>query len=415
MCSLFLVNVFGIIELTNQNGDHMTFTITKEEARKFILLKQGLLGEHKFHGQQGVYDFVRQAGCLQYDPIDPHGRNAEIVLQSRVKNFDKQMLWDTLYKERKLIDHWDKCMSIFPVEDWPYFDQSRKRFVLSNKGKKDIGPIEEQIKRIIREKGPVNSKDLDFKEKVDWWWAPTSLSRAALESMYFNGDLVLHHKKGTIRHYDLVENMISAEILATENPHQTVEEQQAWHLLRRIGAVGMIWNKPSDAWIAMRDFKAPVRNAAFNNLQSSHKIQTVSVQDMSEPLYMLTADKPILDQVLSGENVESRTEFIAPLDSFMWDRKLIQTLFNFSYTWEIYKKPEQREYGYYVLPVLHGTELVGRIELIRDKKEKLLYVKNYWPERCIKQTSKIREGIAECVGRFADFNQCETSISELKY
>ncbi|MDF2535645.1 MAG: hypothetical protein K0R18_1804, partial [Bacillales bacterium] len=190
----------------------MTFTITKEEARKFILLKQGLLGKHKFHGQQGVYDFVRQAGCLQYDPIDPHGRNAEIVLQSRVKNFEKQMLWDMLYKERTLVDHWDKCMSIFPVEDWPYFDQTRKRFVLSNKGKKEIGPIEEQIKRIIREKGPVNSKDLGFKEKVDWWWAPTSLSRAALESMYFNGDLVLHHKKGTIRHYDLAENMISAEI-----------------------------------------------------------------------------------------------------------------------------------------------------------------------------------------------------------
>lgn len=393
----------------------MTFTITKEEARKFILLKQGLLDEHKFHGKQGINDFVRQAGCLQYDPIDPHGRNAEIVLQSRVEDFDKQMLWDLLYKERKLVDHWDKCMSIFPIEDWPYFDQTRKRFVLSHKGKKDIGPIEEEIKQYIRQFGPVNSKDLDFKEKVDWWWAPTSLSRAALESMYFNGDLVLHHKKGTIRHYDLAENMISAEILAAKNPNKTENEQMAWHLLRRIGAVGLIWNKPSDAWIAMRDFKVSVRNEAFNYLLDNHKIQKIIVNEMAESLYMLTADTSILERVLRGEEFESRTEFIAPLDSFIWDRKLIAALFDFNYTWEIYKKPEQREYGYYVLPVLHETKLVGRIELIRDKKVKQLSVKNYWPEKDIVQSANIQAGIADCVQRFAQFNDCKAELLSFKF
>lgn len=392
----------------------MTFTITKEEARKFILLKQGLLDGYKFHGKQGVYDFVRQVGCLQYDPIDPHGRNAEIVLQSRVKGFEKQMLWDLLYKERNLVDHWDKCMSIYPVEDWPYFDQTRKRFVLSNKGKKDIGPIEEEIKQYIREFGAVNSKNLDFKEKVDWWWAPTSLSRAALESMYFNGDLVLHHKKGTIRHYDLAENLISSDLLLAKNPNQTEEEQWAWHLLRRIGAVGLIWNKPSDAWIAMREFKAPIRSKAFKNLLYSHKIQAVYVHEMAEPLYMLTADIPTMKRVLSGEKFESRTEFIAPLDSFIWDRKLIAKLFDFNYTWEIYKKPEQREFGYYVLPVLHGAKLVGRIELVRNKEVRQLSVKNYWPESNVEQTISIRKGIMDCVHRFAEFNHCEAVLSGLE-
>ncbi|MDF2557613.1 MAG: hypothetical protein K0R71_1441 [Bacillales bacterium] len=393
----------------------MTFRITIDEARKFILLKHGLLDKYKFHGKQGICDFVRQAGCLQYDPIDPHGRNAEIVLQSRVQDFDKQMLWDLLYKDRKLIDHWDKCMSIYPVEDWPHFDQTRKRFVLSNKGKKDIGPIEEEIKQYIRQFGPVNSKDFDFREKVDWWWAPTSLSRAALESMYFNGDLVLHHKKGTIRHYDLAENLISADILSASNPNKTEDEQVAWHLLRRIGAVGLIWNKPSDAWISMKDFKSSVRNKSFKGLQDNHKIQEVFVKNLSEPLYMLSTDNLIMERVLSGEEFEPRTEFIAPLDSFIWDRKLISALFDFNYKWEIYKKPGQREYGYYVLPVLHGTKLVGRIELFRDKKEKQLFIKNYWPERDIVHSVKIQEDIAECVQRFARFNDCKAELLSFNF
>lgn len=393
----------------------MTFTITKEEARKFILLKQGLLDPHKFHGKQGICDFVRQAGCLQYDPIDPHGRNAEIVLQSRVKDFKKQMLWDLLYKDRKLVDHWDKCMSIYSVEDWPFFEQTRKRFILSSKGKNEIGPIEDEIKQFIRTYGPVNSKDLNFKEKVDWWWAPTSLSRAALESMYFNGDLALHHKKGTIRHYDLAENLIPADILSTSNPNKIEEEQMSWHLLRRIGAVGLIWNRPSDAWIAMRDFKAAARNKAFEYLLDSHKIQEVFVEEIVEPLYMLSADILLMERVLNDERFQLRTEFIAPLDSFIWDRKLIAAIFDFQYMWEIYKKPEQREYGYYVLPVLHGTRLVGRIELIRNQKEKLLTVKNYWPESCVKHTSSIYNGIQKCLIRFARFNECEASPSELKF
>lgn len=60
-------------------------TITPEQARQFILLKQGLLGEHRFVGKSGAYQYVRQAGCIQYDPVDVCGRNAELTLQSRVK------------------------------------------------------------------------------------------------------------------------------------------------------------------------------------------------------------------------------------------------------------------------------------------------------------------------------------------
>ena len=93
-------------------------TLTKQQARQFMLLKHGLIGERKFIGKDGVLAFVRQAGCIQFDPIDVCGKNAELVLQSRVKGFTKKMLYELLYEDRKLIDYFDKNLAIMAFEDW---------------------------------------------------------------------------------------------------------------------------------------------------------------------------------------------------------------------------------------------------------------------------------------------------------
>ena len=91
--------------------------LTKKQARSFILAKQGLLGRNRFSGKDGAYAYVRQAGCIQYDPVDVCGKNAELTLQSRVKGFRKSMLADLLYKDRLLVDYADKELSIWPAED----------------------------------------------------------------------------------------------------------------------------------------------------------------------------------------------------------------------------------------------------------------------------------------------------------
>ena len=101
--------------------------LTRKQAKLFILSKQGLLGSNRFSGKDGAYAYVRQAGCIQYDPVDVCGKNAELTLQSRVKGFRKSMLDDLLYRDRLLVDYPDKELSIWPAEDWPYFSQYRER------------------------------------------------------------------------------------------------------------------------------------------------------------------------------------------------------------------------------------------------------------------------------------------------
>ena len=390
----------------------MPLTITKEQARRFMLLKQGLTGKKKFIQKEGVYDYIRQAGCIQYDPIDVCGKNAELVLQARVKGFKKAYLDELLYQDRRLVDYYDKVMSIFPVEDWPYFYRIREERKVNGRSKEKVDTLRNEIHAVISTLGPVCSRDLEKTEKVDWHWASANLGRATLETMYFDGDLIIHHRKNTMKYYDLSTKYIPAYVLASPDPFETELEFIKWRLLRRIAAVGFLWNKPSDAFIFI-DMDASTRTQAFHQLTHEGLLSTFHIEDRPEPFYFLSCDLPILESALTDEIFTPRMEFLAPLDNMLWDRKLISFLFDFSYTWEIYTPEVKRKYGYYVLPILQGTSLIGRIEVRNVKKSKNLEVKNIWLQSGISNTKKLQAQLGQTFLRFMEFNQMTNLVFTL--
>jgi uncharacterized protein len=384
--------------------------LTKNQARQFILVKQGLIGAYKFHDKEGILEFVRQAGCVQYDPIDVCGKNAELTLQSRINGFTKQMLYELLYEDRCLVDYFDKNLAIIDSCDWKYFERIREAHRQCGRGYAEVNEVADKIKAIIAEKGPVCSKDLEFAEKVDWYWSSTKLSRAALETLYFRGELIVHHKKGTIKYYALTEDYMPKEIIGVEDPFKDELEHMKWRVLRRISAVGMLWNKPSDAWLCIWNMKSKERNQIFSELLAENKILEIEVEDSKAKFYCLENDRWIIDEVQKGPKLKHRTELIAPLDSFLWDRKLIKELFDFDYKWEIYTPIEQRKYGYYVLPILSGERFVGRTEVICDRKTSTLSIKNIWFEADVKVTKKLRNDMKGCYERFRRFHGLKEMI-----
>jgi len=390
--------------------------LTRQQARRFLLLKQGLLGDYKFIGKEGLLQYVRQAGCIQFDPIDVCGKNAELVLQSRVKGFTKKMLYELLYEDRRLIDYFDKNLAIMPVEDWPYFEQFRESYRVSSRGSEEVDKVADEIKAIIADRGPVASKDLGFDQKVDWYWSSTKLARAALETLYFRGELVIHHKKGTNKYYALAEDYLPRELLETGEPFSSQLEHLKWRVLRRISAVGLLWNKPSDAWLCIWDLRAPERKQVFDELLSERKIVPIRVEGSKEVLYCRSEDLPLVLEVKetsedsAGTKYKGRTELIAALDNMLWDRKLIKELFGFDYKWEIYTPEVDRKYGYYVLPILMGEQFIGRCEVIAEHKKKTLSVKRIWLEPGIKPTKKLMENLKRCFARFMKFHELKELI-----
>lgn len=394
-------------------------TITKEQARRFILVKQGLIGSYKFLGKNGAYEYVRQAGCIQYDPVDVCGKNAELTLQSRVKGFSKTMLQELLYEDRKLVDYADKELSIWPAEDWPYFSSYRERSLKIGKTFKGLKALEKKAVAYIKENGPVSSDTLPIEGEIYWhssmhwsgnWHKKSQAARSVLEQLYTDGVLIIHHKKGSRKFYDLAEKYLPETILDAKNPCKNEEEFTTWRVLRRIGAVGLLWDKNSTAFLGI-DINAEKRKQILDTLMSQGKICPVEVHGIKQTFYYRSEDNPLMDSIISGEaDLKPRMSFIAPLDPLMWDKSLIQALWDYQYSWEIYTPAVKRKYGYYTLPILFGDRFVGRIEAVPDRKKRVLEVRGLWWEQGVRQTKKMNAALEKTLTGFAKFNDCENMI-----
>ncbi|REE94596.1 hypothetical protein A8990_101392 [Paenibacillus taihuensis] len=380
-------------------------SITKQQARRFLLFYHGLSGENaEFEGKAGIMAYIHRVGCIQFDPLNVVSMNHELVLQARIANFERSMLQELLYEDRRLIDQWDKCMSIVPVTDWPNFNRFRKQhdaWCLANQETVD------QVHAEIEKRGSLCSSDLDYAEKIDWGWGPTRLARATLESMYYAGKLIVHHKAGTRRFYDLAERHIPGEFFSASDPIESDERYFAWNVLRRVGSIGLLWNRPSDAWIGIRSMKSRHRNEAFKQLIASGQLIEVKIEGVEHPLYLRSSDRELFERAMEGGSSfadrANRASLLAPLDNFLWDRALIKELFGFEYRWEVYKPAAEREYGYYVLPVVYGDQLVARVEFANQRKNSPLTLVNWWWERDVTVDAAMRDGVLACLERFAAY------------
>ena len=394
--------------------------ITKEQARCFILRKQGLLGKHRFIGKEGASQYVRQAGCIQYDPVDVCGKNAELTLQSRVRGFTKKHLEELLYKDRLLVDYVDKELAIWPREDWPYFAGYRERSRAHGQTFPGLKALEDQAIAYIRAHGPVSSDTLPIEGKIFWhssmhwsgnWEKESQAARSVLEQLYTDGVLLIHHKSGSRKYYDLADKYFDQELLKAQNPCPDEQSFLQWRILRRIGAVGLLWDRGSSAWLGIR-MTTEQRREAFTLLQVQGRIQAVQVEGIRGPMYLLAEDMPLLEAVLSeAVDTKARLEFLAPLDPMLWDRKLVETLWGFQYSWEIYTPAAKRKYGYYVLPILYGQNFIGRIEAAVERRAKTLVVKNIWLEPGVRRTKRLEHAMEMSIKHLAGFNDCkETAL-----
>jgi uncharacterized protein YcaQ len=216
--------------------------------------------------------------------------------------------------------------------------------------------------------------------------------------MYFNGELVIHHKTRTHKHYSFTWDYVPEEVLNAPLPFERSEEAvNEWLVARRVGAVGLLWNRNSDAFLGMR-IKSAERTKAFNALIASDKLVEVQVEGFASPMYARMEDRHLLEEIVSGETYAPRAVFLAPLDCFMWDRKVIEALFGFHYMWEIYTPVVKRVYGAYTLPFVYGEAFYGRADLVR--KDGTIVVANLWKHDGANWTKKVERAFEKCVEEY---------------
>lgn len=381
-------------------------TYTKQQVRNYLIRYQGLCDESDLKDDQDICDFVKKVGCIQFDPLDAAGRNADLVLQARMKNYRRDELYRSLYDNRQLFDCWDKNMSICSVMDWPCFEPFRERY--RPWLKKHEATVQE-VTEYLRIHEWACSTDMESSERVTWHYGEQSLVRAILECMCYSGDAIVHHKVGTRRYYGLAEHWIDADIYQKPCPFQSVQDYHEWLVLRRVNSVGCLWDRPSDAFLGIYDFKSADRKEALKRLCEKGILISFQVTDISAVFYIDRSSMPLLEE--DAELHSRNMRILAPLDNMLWDRRMIEALFDFRYRWEVYVPAKQRQYGYYVMPLLYRDMLVGRIELKTDRATSTLIVKRVWWEKQ-SYANRYDKTLNRCLKRFLTYNRCTQLVFE---
>jgi len=348
-------------------------------------------------------DYVRHVGCIQFDPINVVGRNPDLVLQSRVANYRPVMLEELLYADRQLLDGWDKVASIYPTTDWPYFARQRVAMEAWRAERFEL-PMEvvPEVIEAIRQRGPLSSIDLKNWEKVEWTWGnEVRLARAVLETLYGAGRLVVHHRTDTRRSYELAERALAAELLSAPDPNPTDETYQEWHVLRRVGGLGLANPRASEYWLGILGVKGAARGTVLTRLVERGDLVVVAVEDVpGKTFFIRAADLPAVEKTQNENSPQPRAAMVGPLDNIMWDRDLLRWIFDFDYVWEVYKPAAKRVYGYYVLPVIYEDRFIARFDPAFDKKTRELIISNWWWEKGIEADDPME---AALVTSFRDF------------
>lgn len=379
--------------------------LSLEEARKFLVGYQGLNGLCHYNKEEGIIAYFEKVGCIQYDPLNVVGRNADITLQARVEGYQSSMLYSLLYDKKSIIDAWDKMMAMYLQKDWPYFKRLRAskgremKAILARRNSIQALDHLDEVKKFINEHGPSQSNQIDIGVCNPGKWGHKKLASSAMDYLFNIGILGIYSKTNVQKIYDLVENLLEKEILEQEDPFQTDEEFYEWYVKRRIGSVGMLWGVNGGGWLGHFISDSKIRTPAIRSLLAKGEIEEFYVQSIKKPFYIRSEDTNYLNYEVKQKEIR----FLAPLDNLLWDRKMIRDVFRFEYSWEVYTPVIKRKFGYYVLPVLYGNCFIGRFEPKQYRGEKELRIENWWWEEGTELNEELIEALEEGMNRFCNY------------
>jgi uncharacterized protein YcaQ len=349
-------------------------------------------------GGAAILAVFDRLGSLQFDPIEIAGRNHDLVLLARVAGYRREMTDRLLYEERALFETYNKGLSLVPTADLPWYRVAwdRSRFTHDREAFTTHADLVNELLTRIRETGPMSSIDVEPRAAIEWYWRPTNQVRAILEALAESGILGLSRREGNRRVYDLAERLFPAELLARVVPtrerfrHKLLSRYRAHGLLGQAGSAE-IWLGTSPR-LAIGDegglsLKSVGRRELHAGLVDDGALAPVAIDGIRGPRYVPREDLARLDQaereVRSGDPPGGEAPgvaFLAALDPLVWDREFLRSLYDFDYIWEVYVPAAKRRWGYYVLPILFGDRLVGRIEPRIERRADTLRIVNVWWE-----------------------------------
>ena len=395
-----------------------SIVISQQTARRFVLGKQGLWPGRRWRGKKGTAQAIRTCEAVQLDPLNIFARSQDIVLHSRVIDYKPDYLYRVAYKDREFFDY-GGWLAMYPMSELPYWrvhmqkrshDKRIEGFVLNHEILFDAVRLE------LRARGPLGNRSFNGNRVGLWNYRGRKDTSLVLFDMWLSGELMIHHREGFERIYDFREN-----IAPKQYDYSATEEEAEQYFARKIVSFDGLkrqGNLKADLqYHVRRDYSISEMKNRLETWKESGLFAEVQVEGGRDIYLMLAEDVPTItalekSKVPKGWNPKETTTleevtFLSPLD-IVSARGRAKRLFDFEYRWEVYTPAPQRRWGYYVLPILYGDDLVARLDPKLDRKTMTLDIKGFWGEEDapVKDVD-FANAFAQGLTRFAKFIQAK--------
>ena len=347
-------------------------TLSLREACRIALHAQGFQCQSRDSkpSWSKIARTVADLNLLQIDSVNVLVRSHYLPLYARLGDYDKAALDKRSFenKHRQFFECWAHEASIVPLDLHPLM---RWRMERAKRGdgvyghmdrfaKENGSYLKSTLSHIVKT-GPIRGADVPGGGKSSGSWWGWSKGKLALETLFDQGFLTAATRQGFERIYDVPERVIPHDILNLPTP----DEARTFRALIEKSAIALGVATETD----LRDyFRLPVseaRKAIAENVEAG-VLREVSVQGWKPKAY--------LHQSAKLPRAAGATALLSPFDPLVWNRDRAERLFNFHYRIELYTPEQKRKFGYYVLPLLHGDQLVGRFCLKADRATSTLRV-----------------------------------------
>jgi uncharacterized protein YcaQ len=387
--------------------------VSNEQARRLFLYLHGLCDSPRTRlTPAALYELIERLGFVQVDSIRTVERAHHLTLFTRNERYRPDLLHTLVENDRHLFENWTHDAAIIPTRWYAYwhhrFASERERFLRTPAWQRRLGSdasdVLERVRRHVRSNGPVMARDLTETREpgvgVWWGWGP---SKTALEYLWRTGELAICHRRNFQKVYNLTEHVIPAEYRIYEPSRPEYVDWACRTALQRLGIATP--GELAAFWAAI----TPAEAKAWCEQQSGKTVRVVAVEaaDGSKPRQAYARHD--ITTLLHGLPAPpARVRFLSPFDPVIRDRNRTRRLFNFDYRFEAFVPAPQRQYGYYVLPMLEGDRFIGRIDLKCVRQQRTLEVKGLWLEPGVRRTKRRERLIRAELERYRVFVDADT-------
>lgn len=386
----------------------MSRQITPTVARRLAITAQGLANPIPKPSTATILDVLKRLRCLQLDPIRAVDRTQYLVLWSRLGNYRRDDLHKLIYEDRHLFEYWAHCASIVLTEDYPIHELMMRNYGRGGSAGarrlaqwvQENAEFRQYVLDELRARGPLRTGDFDDSSKVSWasgGWNSGRTVSYMLDYLWSSGQILVAQRNGLERWWDLAERVHPTWLPTAGLDAEQVTYDAAQKSLRALGI-----GRERDIG---RHFIERRYHKLKQVLQQHHNeelILPIEVQGWPDQWYIHRDLLPALDALEAGD-WQPRTTLLSPFDNLIRDRDRTELMWDFYYRIEIYVPAAKREYGYYVLPILHGDTLIGRISPRMDWKKQILTVEAIYLEPTTKPLLKRGRAVMRSIKQLAKF------------